>query len=261
MDARNQRYIEGCGATLTRSARTGRRAVSAGFTLIELLVVIAIIAILAAILFPVFARARENARKTSCLSNLKQIGLSWMQYTQDYDERAIPVSDTIDSTTYEPTGSALSWPVAITPYLKSTQVLLCPSRSNVNYTFTYNAYVGGTGRSLADFPSSTLHPLFVDASGLSTSFLGRQTLTFRLYAPDKRTVGHHMKTPSNPADGYNAGNNGRIKSDVHMEGSNFVFVDGHAKWHRQPEANEFRPHRIGLDYDCDGTLGTADVID
>ena len=58
-----------------------------GFTLIELLVVIAIIAILAAILFPVFARARENARRTSCVSNLKQIGLGIMQYTQDYDER------------------------------------------------------------------------------------------------------------------------------------------------------------------------------
>jgi prepilin-type N-terminal cleavage/methylation domain-containing protein len=57
------------------------------FTLIELLVVIAIIAILASILFPVFARARENARRTSCLSNLKQIGMGFMQYTQDYDEK------------------------------------------------------------------------------------------------------------------------------------------------------------------------------
>ena len=61
-----------------------------GFTLIELLVVIAIIAILAAILFPVFARARENARRTSCLNNMKQIGLGFMQYTQDYDEKYPP---------------------------------------------------------------------------------------------------------------------------------------------------------------------------
>jgi prepilin-type N-terminal cleavage/methylation domain-containing protein len=61
-----------------------------GFTLIELLVVIAIIAILAAILFPVFGRARENARRSSCQSNLKQIGLGAMQYTQDYDEQYLP---------------------------------------------------------------------------------------------------------------------------------------------------------------------------
>ena len=73
-----------------------------GFTLIELLVVIAIISVLAAILFPVFARARENARRTSCLSNLKQIGLAFLQYTQDYDEAypltsygATPISWTI----------------------------------------------------------------------------------------------------------------------------------------------------------------------
>lgn len=63
-----------------------RRIPRRGFTLIELLVVIAIIALLAAILFPVFARARENARRASCQSNLKQIGLSVVQYTQDYDE-------------------------------------------------------------------------------------------------------------------------------------------------------------------------------
>src|SRR4028119_422853 len=63
-----------------------RKQYRAGFTLIELLVVIAIIAILAAILFPVFARARENARRASCQSNLKQLGLAFAQYTQDYDE-------------------------------------------------------------------------------------------------------------------------------------------------------------------------------
>ena len=73
-----------------------RRKVSAlhkrGFTLIELLVVIAIIALLAAILFPVFARARGNARRTSCLSGMKQIALGMMQYTQDYDERTSPIN-------------------------------------------------------------------------------------------------------------------------------------------------------------------------
>src|SRR5687767_12986157 len=76
----------------SKSFNTGKRA----FTLIELLVVIAIIAILAAILFPVFARARENARKTSCQSNLKQIGLAIAQYAQDYDERLPPYVQVLD---------------------------------------------------------------------------------------------------------------------------------------------------------------------
>src|SRR6185503_6823587 len=82
------------GETMGNRA-TGNRLVRAkhGFTLIELLVVIAIIAILAAILFPVFSRAKENARRTSCASNLKQIGLGFMQYTQDFDERLPNATD------------------------------------------------------------------------------------------------------------------------------------------------------------------------
>ena len=93
------------------------RRVSA-FTLIELLVVIAIIAILAAILFPVFARARENARRSSCQSNLKQIGLGFEQYKNDYDQ-------------FYP-GSLVnnvSWSTLIDPYLKSQQIFVCPSSS------------------------------------------------------------------------------------------------------------------------------------
>src|SRR5687768_11777068 len=87
----------------------------AGFTLIELLIVIAIIALLAAILFPVFARARENARRTSCQSNLKQIGLGIQQYTQDNDER-FPPEDTNDPTT-------VGWALSTQPYTKSEQIL------------------------------------------------------------------------------------------------------------------------------------------
>ena len=75
------------------SVRSGRRRINAAFTLIELLIVIAIITILAAILFPVFARARENARRSACQSNLKQLGLGIAQYTQDYDERYPSVSE------------------------------------------------------------------------------------------------------------------------------------------------------------------------
>jgi prepilin-type N-terminal cleavage/methylation domain-containing protein/prepilin-type processing-associated H-X9-DG protein len=113
-----------------------------GFTLIELLVVIAIIAILAAILFPVFGRARENARRSSCMSNLKQMGLATMQYTQDYDEKLYPhrfnlPSGTVNSLSKE-TGSLISgtalqrefWPSLLQPYMKSWQIFICPSNPN-----------------------------------------------------------------------------------------------------------------------------------
>ena len=105
------------------SAQRGTRGARRGFTLIELLVVIAIIAILAAILFPVFARARENARRSSCSSNLKQIGLGLMQYSQDYDEKQ-PLGG---SNTWS--GNQLSWRQLIQPYVKSTQLFQCPSNS------------------------------------------------------------------------------------------------------------------------------------
>src|SRR5690242_16371830 len=101
------------------------------FTLIELLVVIAIIAILAAILFPVFARARENARRASCQSNLKQIGLGIMQYTQDYDEHYMGSSRSCNGTADCGTTSTTTslWMYDLQPYIKSVQVFVCPSDS------------------------------------------------------------------------------------------------------------------------------------
>ena len=95
-----------------------------GFTLIELLVVIAIIAILAAILFPVFARAREQARKTSCLSNLKQIGLGILMYAQDFDETLVPTATGVC-----PGPNAFGWADMILPYVKNDKVFDCASNT------------------------------------------------------------------------------------------------------------------------------------
>jgi prepilin-type N-terminal cleavage/methylation domain-containing protein len=110
-----------------RVARPPARRARTGFTLIELLVVIAIIAILAAILFPVFARARENARRASCLSNLKQIGLAMAQYTQDNDEKFMPEQDPTQYSSPPPGGLGISFVTQLDPYIKNAQVLKCPS--------------------------------------------------------------------------------------------------------------------------------------
>src|SRR5262245_40236882 len=97
-----------------------------GFTLIELLVVIAIIAILAAILFPVFAQAREKARQTACLSNAKQIANGMQMYVQDYDEQ-MPMLES-----GKPLGGSFTWPQMIQPYVKSWNVFRCPSDGGQN---------------------------------------------------------------------------------------------------------------------------------
>src|SRR6187402_2037112 len=104
-----------------------------GFTLIELLVVIAIIAILTAILFPVFAQVREKARQTTCLSNEKQIGLGITQYVQDYDET--------NATTWA------TWQTVINPYMKSHEVYRCPDNP-------YNKVFVAGGAGTIDYPIS-----------------------------------------------------------------------------------------------------------
>src|SRR5512142_1907301 len=110
-----------------------------GFTLIELLVVIAIIAILAAILFPVFAQAREKARGVSCLSNFRQLGTAFQMYLQDYDEVVLPRYRACPSTGPAATPNApLLWTDTIQPYVKNKQIFICPSASGSKYGDTWN---------------------------------------------------------------------------------------------------------------------------
>ena len=139
-------------------AFTGRKSAFGGFTLIELLVVIAIISILAAILFPVFAQAREKARQSACLSNLKQVGIAILQYNQDFDEN-YPVSFyQAPDGTFSASKTTVSWPRIVQPYLKNTQVYRCPTDASESgnvpgtgdtattrypVSYAYNYFLGG----------------------------------------------------------------------------------------------------------------------
>ncbi len=154
----------------TKKHRYGRN----GFTLIELLVVIAIIAILAAILFPVFAKAREKARQTSCASNLKQLGLSIQMYAQDYDETLPANNDVVSKTDYNG-GLAVNPFLLLQPYIKNLNILACPSdpgghgtlctfrdaydpntKQRNGSSYQYNMWCWGAALASASAPSNTI---------------------------------------------------------------------------------------------------------
>lgn len=199
-----------------------------GFTLIELLVVMAIIAILAAILFPAFARARENARRTSCLSNLKQWGLATMQYTQDYDEKLPGYNKIID-------GVAIPWVTLLQPYAKSTQMYVCPSGvpyNDPNYaSYGYNALLGyeATVISLAavNSPSETV---MIGDSWAHLAAPSDQLGMYRMFPPEHFAAGTNWWEK---VQGSAPAFNGSLIQQ-HFDGANICYVDGHVKWAKLP---------------------------
>jgi prepilin-type N-terminal cleavage/methylation domain-containing protein/prepilin-type processing-associated H-X9-DG protein len=197
-----------------------------GFTLIELLVVIAIIAILAAILFPVFARARENARRASCQSNLKQIALGVFMYNQDYDEK-LPQA-VVSSTTPYSTSNPYGWVDAMQPYLKSTQIFQCPSETGAPSSDPTSGYysdywINARAAGLAD--ASFDAPAITTLLGDGTSG-GVPASTNGWHGTARSEDDGGVACPST----YSASASVSPVLDRHLDGSNFAFADGHVKW-------------------------------
>src|SRR5688500_12259006 len=159
-----------------------------GFTLIELLVVIAIIAILAAILFPVFAQAREKARQSGCLSNLKQIGTGIMMYTQDYDE-AYPCNWFGGLWPSTPDGKAYKWMDAIYPYVKNEQVFSCPSDGGTRKTYIhYSKLPKGSENNWGSYATNTAYWDNGHGQSPSSDISSKQTITVSMVQRPAETM-------------------------------------------------------------------------
>ena len=229
-----------------------------GFTLIELLVVIAIIAILAAILFPVFAQAREKARQSSCLSNCKQLGTGLMLYVDDYDETMPPMEDTsINRGTYNqeqlqnmyPNYPVAYWPFKLTdwavgggdcwtwadcvfPYVKNLQMFICPSRKE-RLGYGYNGMLVGGYTHYDANPNSS----FANQVGPACCCLANLKNTAELvFVSDNIQYGsssYWVSMTNAPVLAYQTAVTGDyIQPNRHNGGCNYTFCDGHAKHYK-----------------------------
>jgi prepilin-type N-terminal cleavage/methylation domain-containing protein len=197
-----------------------------GFTLIELLVVIAIIAILAAILFPVFQKVRENARRASCQSNLKQLGLAFIQYQQDADEK-FPA--------YNSGAGAAGWATMIYPFVKSTGIYKCPDDSATGSMVSY-------GENYAIWSGTPPMGYTENRAGMSIAQLGGAASTVLLW--EANPANSDYRNPSvagsvalNTFSGYGNGNPGEM-SNRHdkdpTQSDNYLACDGHVKYVKMP---------------------------
>ena len=225
------------------------------FTLIELLVVIAIIAILAAILFPVFAQAREKARQTSCLSNGRQIGIAFLMYAQDNEENLPLLSFPVEANT---------WTDQIQPYIKNRQIYRCPSDDSANWTtpltppgfgtdglrrssYFLNAYTAG-GNAYGNL-ASVQSPASVAYMAESAKNITRDHFAPFNWNGDQETPPNPLYSPFMQGMTWDAAKKETTELAItrHSGGSNYVFLDGHSKWQRwsqmwfqKPEQNIYQ---------------------
>ncbi|GIV07499.1 MAG: hypothetical protein KatS3mg017_0701 [Fimbriimonadales bacterium] len=217
-----------------------------GFTLIELLVVIAIIAILAAILFPVFAQARESARQTSCLSNQRQFALATLSYVQDYDEQFPQSVYSMERAILNPGSNDRVFTVfdALFPYMKNNQIIICPSNrpgidfqtilQNLGLRTSGNFRYASYAMNFALFQDPALPPgLFEQDPVVSLAAIQDPVNTTMFYdsvykRANDPVIDARCRPPVGPFGWDNFPGDPR-----HKDGININFVDGHAKWYRR----------------------------